>query len=147
MTLTLQIARHIAHCCRATAGTALFIWIGLTACHWESPSSGPANVSERSVTTSHSANGFLGWPLPGVPSLDADLLGKLRAAWEARQPGYKPRTQYLNSDGSPRYTNRLFLESSPYLLPHAHNPGIHYLQEDQPEAVGNAIVQWLEKTG
>ncbi|MBI4364064.1 MAG: thioredoxin domain-containing protein [Candidatus Latescibacteria bacterium] len=33
-----------------------------------------------------------------------------------------PRTRHLLPDGSPRYTNRLFLESSPYLLQHAHNP-------------------------
>ncbi len=35
---------------------------------------------------------------------------------------YKPRTKHLQPDGSARYTNRLFLESSPYLLQHAHNP-------------------------
>ncbi len=35
---------------------------------------------------------------------------------------YKPRTRHLNSDGSAKYTNRLFLETSPYLLQHAHNP-------------------------
>jgi hypothetical protein len=35
---------------------------------------------------------------------------------------YTPRTRHLLADGSPKYTNRLFLESSPYLLQHAHNP-------------------------
>ena len=33
-----------------------------------------------------------------------------------------PRTHRLNEDGSPKYTNRLALESSPYLNQHAHNP-------------------------
>ncbi|MCM0082873.1 thioredoxin domain-containing protein [Geomonas sp. Red32] len=35
---------------------------------------------------------------------------------------YLPRTRHLADDGWARYTNRLFLESSPYLLQHAHNP-------------------------
>ena len=35
---------------------------------------------------------------------------------------YKPRTRHINSDGSAKYTNRLFFEMSPYLLQHAHNP-------------------------
>ncbi|GFO55342.1 hypothetical protein GMSM_23490 [Geomonas sp. Red276] len=35
---------------------------------------------------------------------------------------YLPRTRHLAGDGWARYTNRLFLESSPYLLQHAHNP-------------------------
>ena len=39
-----------------------------------------------------------------------------------RGPGYQPRTRHLGSDGWAKYTNRLFLETSPYLLQHAHNP-------------------------
>lgn len=35
---------------------------------------------------------------------------------------YQPRTHHLRADGSPEYSNRLLLESSPYLLQHAHNP-------------------------
>ncbi len=35
---------------------------------------------------------------------------------------YRPRTRHLDDQGKPVYTNRLFLESSPYLLQHAHNP-------------------------
>ncbi len=60
--------------------------------------------------------------LPGAPSFDEHLIQKLKAAWEARDVPYKPRTRHLRPDGSPLYTNRLFLESSPYLLQHAHNP-------------------------
>ncbi len=39
-----------------------------------------------------------------------------------RGPSYIPRTKHLGPDGWAIYTNRLFLESSPYLLQHAHNP-------------------------
>ena len=46
----------------------------------------------------------------------------MRAALAAAGDGYEPRTDHLRADGSPRYTNRLILESSPYLLQHAHNP-------------------------
>jgi uncharacterized protein len=37
-------------------------------------------------------------------------------------PSYVPRTEHLDASGKPKYTNRLILESSPYLLQHAHNP-------------------------
>ncbi len=42
----------------------------------------------------------------------------------ARRQGddYRPRTRHLDDQGRAIYTNRLFLESSPYLLQHAHNP-------------------------
>lgn len=50
------------------------------------------------------------------------LKQQLTTAWENRPSGYVPRTRHLNRDGSPHYINRLFLESSPYLLQHAHNP-------------------------
>ena len=39
-----------------------------------------------------------------------------------RDTAYRPRTRHIHPDGAPKYTNRLFLESSPYLLQHAHNP-------------------------
>ena len=60
--------------------------------------------------------------LPGAPPQDADLVRKLDAAWKSRPSGYSPRTRHLTPGGEPQYTNRLFLESSPYLLQHAHNP-------------------------
>jgi len=41
---------------------------------------------------------------------------------ETRGNDYSPRTKHLDSSGWAIYTNRLFLESSPYLLQHAHNP-------------------------
>src|SRR5206468_3507693 len=42
-----------------------------------------------------------------------------RAAQHAGEP---PHTRPLRPDGAPLYTNRLVLESSPYLRQHAHNP-------------------------
>ncbi len=32
------------------------------------------------------------------------------------------RTKHIDSHGNPKFTNRLALESSPYLHQHAHNP-------------------------
>ena len=61
-----------------------------------------------------------GW-LPGAPPPAAGLSARLHAALAARGPGYVPRTRHL-AGKAPRYTNRLILESSPYLLQHAHNP-------------------------
>ncbi len=59
--------------------------------------------------------------LPGAPPLAPDLADRLRAALEAKGPSYAPRTHHLVG-GRPRFTNRLVLETSPYLLQHAHNP-------------------------
>ncbi|MDP1904750.1 MAG: thioredoxin domain-containing protein [Pseudomonadota bacterium] len=50
------------------------------------------------------------------------LQQKLDAALAAKGPAYRPRTEHLLPDGKPRYTNRLILEDSPYLIQHAHNP-------------------------
>jgi uncharacterized protein YyaL (SSP411 family) len=49
----------------------------------------------------------------------------------ARGPDYQPRTHHLQPDGSPKYANRLLLESSPYLLQHAHNPVNWYAWGDE----------------
>jgi uncharacterized protein YyaL (SSP411 family) len=59
-------------------------------------------------------------PGPGAQPFPQELWKKLAEAVSAR-PG-PPRTQHLRDDGSPRWTNRLALETSPYLLQHAHNP-------------------------
>jgi uncharacterized protein len=46
----------------------------------------------------------------------------LHAAFVAKGKDYVLRTRHKNADGTPIYINRLILESSPYLLQHAHNP-------------------------
>ncbi|HYQ80223.1 MAG TPA: thioredoxin domain-containing protein [Anaeromyxobacteraceae bacterium] len=58
---------------------------------------------------------------PGATPFPAPLAERLAAAVEARGPSYRPRTRHLES-GRPRFTNRLILETSPYLQQHAHNP-------------------------
>ncbi len=61
---------------------------------------------------------------PEAPSYPSELSEKLAAALAARRAaagGYRPRTHHLVGY-EPKYTNRLILETSPYLLQHAHNP-------------------------
>src|SRR5919197_2204397 len=71
---------------------------------------------------------------PALPGLKGDpaMVAKLAAALASKGPGYRPRTRYLLPGGKPRYTNRLILESSPYLLQHAHNPVNWYAWGDEP---------------
>jgi uncharacterized protein YyaL (SSP411 family) len=58
----------------------------------------------------------------GAELYSDSLKQQLAAVWAKRPADYVPRTRHLNEDGAPKFTNRLFLESSPYLLQHAHNP-------------------------
>ncbi len=51
-----------------------------------------------------------------------EVLKKFEEMRKIRGKEYMPRTKHLLPNGQPKYTNRLFLESSPYLLQHAHNP-------------------------
>jgi hypothetical protein len=60
--------------------------------------------------------------LPGAPPLGKELRSRLTRTLDAQGPDYRPRTRHLREDGSPLYTNRLLLETSPYLRQHAHNP-------------------------
>ncbi|MBI4589085.1 MAG: thioredoxin domain-containing protein [Candidatus Rokubacteria bacterium] len=69
--------------------------------------------------------------LPGLGPGDKTLAAKLAQALAAKGPGYRPRTRHLNPDGSPKFTNRLILETSPYLLQHAHNPVNWYAWGDE----------------
>src|SRR5262245_26965797 len=48
------------------------------------------------------------------------------------------RTRHLGPDGSPRYTNRLASEPSPYLRQHAHNPVDWYPWGDEAFAKARA---------
>jgi uncharacterized protein YyaL (SSP411 family) len=50
------------------------------------------------------------------------LEDEIRLMARRRGDEYRPRTRHLDDQGRAIYTNRLFLESSPYLLQHAHNP-------------------------
>ena len=59
---------------------------------------------------------------PGAEPFSDALRQQLAEAVEAQGPDYEPRTHHLRDDGSARFTNRLILDASPYLLQHAHNP-------------------------
>jgi uncharacterized protein YyaL (SSP411 family) len=60
--------------------------------------------------------------LPATAPFPPALQQRLTQALRAKGPQYKPRTRHLNVNGKPHYSNRLLLETSPYLLQHAHNP-------------------------
>jgi len=60
--------------------------------------------------------------LPGAPPFPAEVRARLAEALASREPRDPPRTRNRREDGSPLYTNRLVLETSPYLRQHAHNP-------------------------
>ncbi len=61
-------------------------------------------------------------PLPGAQPLSPTTQAEVAKAWRDRAPDEEVRTRHRREDGTPRYTNRLMLETSPYLRQHAHNP-------------------------
>ncbi|HET9626461.1 MAG TPA: thioredoxin domain-containing protein [Kofleriaceae bacterium] len=72
--------------------------------------------------------------LPGIATPSPRLAATLAAALAHKGPAYKPRTRHLLAGGAPRFTNRLILQTSPYLLQHAHNPVNWYAWGDEPFA-------------
>ena len=58
-------------------------------------------------------------PGPGAQAFSQELTDQLARAVSKRSAF---RTHHLRDDGTPHFTNRLALETSPYLLQHAHNP-------------------------
>ena len=77
-------------------------------------------------------------PLPGSEAHPTALQSSLEAALASR-PGQAPRTRHVASDRTPLYTNRLALESSPYLLQHAHNPVNWYPWGDEAFAEASRL--------
>ncbi len=71
-------------------------------------------------------------PLPGAEPFPEPLARALSDAVRAKGASYAPRTHHLAPDGRPRFTNRLVLERSPYLLQHAHNPVSWWAWGDAP---------------
>ncbi len=80
-----------------------------------------------------------GRQLPGATPYGPLLVKALDRRWAARPAGTVPRTRHLRADGSPKYTNRLLLESSPYLLQHAHNPVDFYPWGDEAFEVARRL--------
>jgi hypothetical protein len=68
---------------------------------------------------------------PGTTPFPDALRRRLAEALRAKGPDYLPRTHHLQGD-QPRYTNRLILERSPYLLQHAHNPVSWWAWGEEP---------------
>ena len=69
--------------------------------------------------------------LPGAPAFGDDLRARLGKLLLERGADHVPRTRHRRPDGSPTYSNRLLLESSPYLQQHAHNPVNWYAWGDE----------------
>ena len=69
-----------------------------------------------------------------ISSLNAEhplaLQQQLKAVLNEKGSAYIPRTEHKTSEGTPLFTNRLLLESSPYLQQHAHNPVNWYSWSD-----------------
>ena len=59
------------------------------------------------------------------------LVQKLAAALAAKGKSFHPNTRHLDGRGRPLFTNRLILETSPYLLQHANNPVSWYAWGDE----------------
>ena len=59
---------------------------------------------------------------PGSVPRPSQLKADLEQALAAKGPDYVARTRHKDASGKPRFTNRLILSTSPYLLQHAHNP-------------------------
>jgi len=55
----------------------------------------------------------------------------LEQAYLDKGSDYSPRTQHLDKQGRAKFVNHLILESSPYLLQHAHNPVNWYAFSDE----------------
>ena len=66
-----------------------------------------------------------------VSPLDKELEDRFKKMREKRGANYKPRTKYFDDKGWAQFTNRLFFETSPYLLQHAHNPVDWYSWGDE----------------
>ncbi len=61
-------------------------------------------------------------PSPGAPEISGELRKAFARAHAARAASDPVRTRHRKKDGSPRFTNRLILQKSPYLLQHSNNP-------------------------
>jgi hypothetical protein len=61
---------------------------------WNKVAPSDPNAASKRTTDAPNpkASGFFGKPLPGALPLEAQLVDRLKAAWEARDSTYKPRT-------------------------------------------------------
>ena len=120
------------------AAVLIGTFLGCEAGNARSPEVAPAVTSHADLTQRDVAWSF-DRPLPGATPHDADLLARLEAEWARRTTNDEPRTRHLEANGSPTFTNRLFLESSPYLRQHAHNPVNWFPWGDEAFALAAAL--------
>jgi uncharacterized protein len=104
-----------------------------------SPMAAASPASPRSAALPSASASTLPGALPGAEPRDAALTDRLGRALAEQPAGYEPRTRHLADDGAPLYTNRLILESSPYLLQHAHNPVDWYAWGDEAFAAARRL--------
>lgn len=78
----------------------------------------PQTLNVVAAQTHSEAHSMTRYSLP----IEDTLKQRLQSALQAKGEAYKPRTHHLDKQLRPLFTNRLILESSPYLLQHAHNP-------------------------
>ncbi|MBW2291498.1 MAG: thioredoxin domain-containing protein [Deltaproteobacteria bacterium] len=77
--------------------------------------------------------------MPGAPPLSDDVRRILAERLSTMGAEYVPRTRNLTAEGAPLFTNRLLLESSPYLQQHAHNPVNWYPWGDEAFATAKRL--------
>jgi hypothetical protein len=77
---------------------------------------------QAQVTSNDEVGASVPEAMPGAEPFGQALREQLAARLEGLGPGYAPRSHNLDAEGRPDFTNRLVLESSPYLAQHAHNP-------------------------
>ena len=73
-----------------------------------------------------------------APGADASVQEALQEKWRSMGDDYQPRTEHFLDNGDPKYINRLMVESSPYLLQHAHNPVNWYPWGDEAFAIAKS---------
>jgi haloalkane dehalogenase len=56
-----------------------------------------------------------------------------------------PTLLIKGSPGIPESRAKWLQEKIPHLVVKDIGPGIHYLQEDNPEGIGNSILEWSSK--
>ncbi|MEO1267505.1 MAG: thioredoxin domain-containing protein [Myxococcota bacterium] len=116
----------------AMRSTGLIVYVAaalvlgcVVSCNTNSPAADPNSTSTTDppmTATNPPTSPPTTDPFLGAEPRSAELEAQLGAALQAKGDGYTPRTRHLTPDGAPKFTNRLLLENSPYLLQHAHNP-------------------------
>jgi len=122
------VLRRAAHYGSVACALLLAVAAAASATANAAPTDGPTS---RPATKASSADAspVSGDPaLPGVARVDQALTSKLAKADARRRSNERSDVP----EEAPAYVNRLALESSPYLLQHAHNPVNWYAWGDEP---------------